>query len=206
MIKNIVFDIGGVILHWNLGEMINAFTSIDEEKAFIKEYIYNSPEWAIDGLIDIGYITQEDFVKNVQERTNHKYDKLTLDFILNYYKLFHIKEDVVDIIKKLKSNGYNVYILSNINKYVTDRIGIDKLLNIVDGAVLSYLIHEIKPGEEIYKYLLNEYNLNPGETIFIDDMKNNIDTANKLGIIGKKVERNSTKDIIDVLNEFDLLG
>ena len=205
MIKNVVFDIGGVILYWNIDEMIDAFTNVDDEKEFIKKYIYDSPEWTKEGLIDIGYITQDDFVKNVQERTNHKYDKLAENFILNYYKLFHIKEDVVDIMKKLKTNGYNVYILSNINKYVTDRIGIDELLSDVDGAVLSYLIHEIKPGEEIYKYLLKKYDLNPSETMFIDDMQANIDTANKLGILGKKVERNSTEDIIDVLNELDLL-
>ena len=205
MIKNIVFDIGGVILHWNLNEMMSYFTSSEEDKKFIVDNIYNSPEWAIDGLIDIGYITQDDFVRNIQERTNHAKDELVADFIYNYYKLFHIKEDVVDIIKTLKDKGYNVYILSNINKYVVDRINAEELLKIVDGYVLSYEVHEIKPHEPIYKELLNKYSLIPSETLFIDDMDANIETANKLGINGKTVERNKTEDIIDVLKNFNIL-
>ena len=69
------------------------------------------------------------------------------------------------------------------------------LEDLVDGAVLSYQVHSVKPHLGIYKELLNKYNLNPSESIFIDDRKANIDTANKLGIIGVKVKPNSYEDV-----------
>lgn len=205
MIKNIIFDIGGVILHWDLNEMINYFTSDEEEKKFISDNIYDTPEWRKEGLIDIGYISQYDFIKIIQDRTNHIKDELVEKFILGYYKLFYINEEVINLIKVLKDKGYKVYVLSNINKYVEDRINAKRFLNIIDGYVLSYQVHQIKPNDSIYNTLINKYKLNPNESLFIDDIEENTKAANKLGIKGRAVKRNSYKDIINVLKEYKIL-
>ena len=205
MIENIVFDIGGVILDWDIEYILDTFASNDLEKNFICDNIFNSPEWALEGLIDIGYISQYDFIKNVCDRTNHVNDSLVEKVILNYYQTFHIKEDVISLMKDLKNMGYKVYILSNINDYICEKMNIRNILKDIDGYVLSYEVHEIKPNAAIYKILLDKYNLEASKTLFLDDVEKNILTANKLGIQGRKVIKNSSIDIFNVLKEYRVL-
>ena len=204
MINNIIFDIGGVILHWDINEMINYFVSDEEDKKFIYNKIFDTEEW-VGGLLDKGSISQYDFIKIIQEKTDHKKDNLVETFILNYYKMYHVKDDVIDIMKLLKERGYKVYVLSNINDYTEEKINAKNFLDIIDGYVLSYQVHEIKPDEHIYKILIDKYNLNPKESLFIDDVLENIIAANKLGINGRTVEKNSTEDILNILKEYKVI-
>lgn len=76
MIKNIIFDIGNVILNFNVNEVVKKFTNNIEEQKFILENIINSPEWLGNALIDTGYISREDAIEIVKDRTNHYNDKL----------------------------------------------------------------------------------------------------------------------------------
>ena len=71
----------------------------------------------------------------------------------------------------------------------------------VDGYVLSYQEHKIKPYKAIYNVLLERYNLIPNECIFIDDNQNNIETGNSMGIISKKVEPDDYYSIIKIIKE-----
>ena len=203
-IKNVIFDVGGVILYFSEEEFLNNFTNDNEEKKLIIDYIYNSPEWMINGLIDLGVVSQEEFVKIIQDRTNHTHDELVRDVILNYYKVFHVQEKVKDLIKSLKENGYNVYILSNINEYVHVRTGLDEVFKYTDGQILSYKYCQIKPFTGIYQTLLNRFNLKPEECLFIDDREVNLKTANKLGIKGEAVKTNNIESIKDLLNKYNI--
>jgi HAD superfamily hydrolase (TIGR01509 family) len=82
---------------------------------------------------------------------------------------------------------------------------IKKIEYLFDGIVLSYQIHKIKPYDSIYEYIINKYNLNPEESLFIDDKKSNIDTANKFGIKGRAVKPNDVEDVKQVLKEYEVL-
>ena len=79
------------------------------------------------------------------------------------------------------------------------------LFDLVDGYVLSYQEHKIKPYKAIYNVLLERYNLIPNECIFIDDNQNNIETGNSMGIISKKVEPDDYYSIIKIIKEFNLI-
>ena len=83
---------------------------------------------------------------------------------------------------------------------------LSKIEYLFDGLVLSYKVHLLKPYESIYKYLLEQYNLNPEESLFIDDREDNMKTANKLGIKGRKVEPNNAEDVKRVLKEYEIIG
>lgn len=74
--------------------MLNYFTDKEEEQKFIYDNIFNSEEWVKGGLIDLGAISQYDFVSRIKEKTNHINDKLVEDVILNYYKTLHVKKEV----------------------------------------------------------------------------------------------------------------
>ena len=205
MIKNIIFDIGNVILNFNYERVLNSYTSNKKDQDFIKKNIYNSPEWLGNSILDIGYITKDEAIKKVQERTNHTNDKLIYDFWKKCNKYAYIDKNVLEIITKLNEKGYKIYLLSNINEDMHNHIKNNKLFKIVDGYILSYLEHKIKPHEDIYKTLIKKYNINPKESIFIDDNKNNIETANKLDFIAAKVEPDNYKDIIKISNNLNII-
>lgn len=205
MIKNIIFDIGNVILNFNLNEVLEKFTSNKEDQQFILDNIINSPEWLGNALIDTGYISRDNAIKIVQDRTNHHKDKLIFDFWNTYNNFAKVDIRVLDLIKKLKDNNYKIYLLSNINPYTYDFVEKSGLFSLVDGYVLSYKEHKVKPFISIYKTLFERYNLIPSESIFIDDNEKNIITGVSLGLISKKVEPDNYMSIVNVLKDLNIL-
>ena len=128
--------------------------------------------------------------------------KWTADiFDIGYSECYKLDEAVT----KLKDNNYKIYLLSNINPYTFEFVNKSGLFDFVDGYVLSYQEHKIKPYKAIYNVLLERYNLIPNESVFIDDNKNNIETGNSMGIISKKVEPDDYYSIIKIIKEFNLI-
>ena len=205
IIKNIIFDIGNVILNFNVDDVLQKFTSDRNEQKFILDNIINSPEWLGNALIDTGYITRENAIEIVKDRTNHVYDNLITDFWYNYNNFAKVDENVLNLIKKLKNNNYKIYLLSNINPYKYEFVEKSGLFELVDGYVLSYQEHKVKPFVSIFTTLLERYNLIPSESVFIDDNQNNITTGNSLGIISKKVEPDNYDSIVNIINELNLM-
>lgn len=199
MIKNIVFDIGNVILNFDYMKVISQYTDSIEEKKFILDNIINSPEWLEYSLIDTGFITKEEAIQIVQDRTNHINDNIVRNFWNNYNNYAFVDKRVLNLIERLKNKGYKVYLLSNMNEYTFNKVKASNLFNIVDGYVLSYLVHQVKPYISIYKTLINKYNLRVSECLFIDDNEKNIDTANSLGMIGRLVKPDNYEDIEYIL-------
>jgi len=196
MIKNIIFDIGNVILQFDVEEIISNFTRKESEKQFIINNIINSPEWLQYSLIDTGFISREQAIEIVEDRTNHINDELIEKFWYRYNDYSFINDNVIDIIKELKEKDYKIYLLSNINSHTYNHIKDNKLFNLVDGYVFSYIEHQVKPYVGIYNTLLERYKLIPQECLFIDDNIKNIKTANELGIQGKKVIPDNFESVV----------
>ena len=120
-------------------------------------------------------------------------------------KLYKVKDRY--IFKKIKEKHPNVKIiiatnhLSVVRKFIVESFDIDYL----DDLIISAEIHKIKPNVDFYKYLLDKYKINPKELLFIDDNKENIDSAKNIGISTIKVERdtNIIQEIDLILNEGD---
>ncbi len=205
MIKNIIFDIGNVILQFDIKEVIPNFTKKESEKQFIINNIINSPEWLQYSLIDTGFISREQAIEIVEDRTNHINDELIEKFWYRYNDYSFINDNVIDIIKELKEKDYKIYLLSNINSHTYNHIKDNKLFNLVDGYVFSYIEHQVKPYVGIYNTLLERYKLIPQECLFIDDNIKNIKTANELGIQGKKVIPDNFESVVQTLKEYNVL-
>ena len=203
MIKNIIFDLGNVIINYNQDKIINNFTIDEDEKIFIKEKIFKSPEWK---LLDLGQITNNVAIKEIQKRSDIKYNKLVNIFLHEWYKTQPINEDIVEIAKKLKEKNYNIYVLSNMAKETYEYFKNIDFFKVCKGIVISSHENAKKPDEKIFNILLTRYKLNPKECLFIDDDDTNksYETANKIGILGRKVEPNNKQDIIKLLKEFDI--
>lgn len=205
MIKNIVFDIGNVILNFDIDDVLNRFTNDEFEKKFIFENIINSPEWLKNGLIDTGFVSIDDAISIVQDRTNHINDYLIERFWKTYNDYAEVDKRLLEIIRRLKNNNYKIFLLSNINPYTHEFINKSNLLEVVDGYVFSYQEHMIKPFDSIYNILIQRYSIIPSESLFIDDNQKNVDTGNKLGFISKKVEPDCYDSVLEVLKENNLI-
>ncbi|HVJ48848.1 HAD-IA family hydrolase [Desulfitobacterium sp.] len=92
------------------------------------------------------------------------------------------KEDVVEVLNELKYSGYKLFYLSNFHLLAFEDVfkRYDFFSNF-EGGIVSYKEKLMKPEKDIYEKLINSYEINPNESIFIDDTKENIEGALKLG-------------------------
>mgnify|MGYP004457373965 FL=1 len=203
MIKNIIFDLGNVIINYNQKKIINNFTEKEEEIKYIYDEIFHAPEWT---LMDLGDITNDEAIEIINKRNEFKYEKLTQEFLHEWYKKQPINRDIVEIAKILKNNGYNLFVLSNMANQTYEYFKNDEFFSLCTGIVISAHEHVKKPDEKVYRLLLDRYNLNAEECLFIDDDDSgkNYETANKIGIKGRRIMPNQAEDVKKLLLEFNM--
>lgn len=197
MIKNIIFDLGNVIINYNQNKIINNFTQKEKEIKYIYDEIFHAPEWT---LMDLGDITNDEAIEIINKRNQFKYETLTQDFLHEWYKKQPINRDIVEIAKILKNNGYDLFVLSNMANQTYEFFGL------CTGIVISAQEHIKKPDEKVYRLLLDRYNLNAEECLFIDDDDSgkNYETANRIGIKGRRIIPNKAEDVKKLLIEFNI--
>ena len=198
MIKNIVFDLGMVLIKFYPKEFLEKNNYEKKEK--IMKYIFGHEDWL---KLDRGTLTEKELAKKLDEN-----GKFTYDEVMDIMK---IRKDIMvpfdfnkGIPKELKEKGYNLYILSNIPKVPFEEIRErDEFFKYFDGAVVSAYVKHLKPEKAIYKELLRNYSLNPEETLFIDDKLDNIKSAKELGISG--IHLKTPESLKEKLKELGLL-
>ena len=198
MIKNIIFDIGNVLLDFN--PKVYVKSKVTEEKVEeIYKSIFQSYEWP---MLDRGTITEEDAKRNIINRKIENEELINLVFE-NWYDILIPIQISVKILKKLKQNGYKIYYLSNFHlaafEHVTKK---HDFFGLFDGGVVSYEENLLKPEKEIYEKIVDRYELEPSQTIFIDDTKENVEAAMKSGLKG--IILNNPKDLKAQLEEFNV--
>lgn len=181
MIKNIILDIGDVLVASNY----RAFfldKGYDEETAerLEKATFFLLPGGELDrGVWNFEEIT-EAFVENAPELEAPL--RSVFHDMNGFIRVYPYAEEWI---YDLKERGFSVYILSNISDKICHDCAKDlQFLNCADGYVLSYQEQLIKPDAAIFRLLLERYGLSGDECIFIDDIRNNVDAAEKLGLHG----------------------
>ncbi|MBR1816561.1 MAG: HAD family phosphatase [Lachnospiraceae bacterium] len=199
MIKNVVFDIGGVLADYKIKEFL-ANKGFDGTmiKRILKASIM-SPYW---GQFERAELTEEETLKAFASLDPEIEDELYKAYS-NVEGMLVIRDFAIPIVKKLKEEGLNVYFLSNYSKKAYDECG-DSLafMEYMDGGILSFMVGKTKPDPEMYKLFLNEYDLKPEECVFVDDTEENVVAAGQLdfnGIVFKTYE-----DMIKSLKEFKI--
>ncbi len=185
MIKDIVFDFGGVLTEIDSQKAINRFKNLGLEHP--EEYLNSYRQSGAFFALENGDITADQFVKELSTLCNRtiKYEEAKdawMGFIVK------VQTEFMDFIQQLRSR-YRLSVLSNTNPFLQswarskDFTPCGKSLDdYFDSLYLSYRMNSSKPGEEIYKKMLLEGNMTPQETLFIDDGTNNIETARRIGI------------------------
>ena len=182
MIKNIVFDIGGVLVDFIPTRYLKHIGLNDNESELFSNIVFFGQEWS---EYNSNKINVND-MKEILSKNHPQYANIINKIITNidYNYILFEKHDTSQYLKQLKNEGYKIYLLSDLSK---DSYSFNKkfdFFNYIDGGVYSFEIGSNKPNEINYKVLLKKYNIIPNETLFIDDNINNINAGNKLGIIG----------------------
>ena len=167
MIKNIIFDLGNVLLSFRPENFLLRYTNDSELiKKFISDVI-RSRTWL---KLDRGIITMQKARKEFLLRYPENSNLLNL-FFDHWIEILTPIEKNIEILRDLKKNGYHLYILSNFIEeafnYVSKKY---EFFSLFDGGIISYRVHIIKPEMEIFKEIIDKYNLDPKECVFIDDI------------------------------------
>lgn len=198
---NIIFDLGGVVFPWDFASIIDDVLNNVEKRNIIIEKIFHHSDWV---EFDRGTFSLEYVIGRGAERTKIKSDeiKLALNNIPNSLSVDH---KTLDIIQKLKNTGkHKLFVLSNMPTEFTNFILENfSFWNLFDGIVFSSRIKMVKPDLEIYNYLINNYSINPKESIFIDDRNENLIPAANLGM--KTIEFINATECENKLKDYGIL-
>lgn len=204
MIKNIIFDLMNVIIKKdsNIKTLMN-FTNDANKAEDLQKYIYKTEEWK---LLDLGNISHKQAIKEMQRKAPKEYSDLIKEVMNNRCQYFTVNEETVKIAKSLKEKGYHIYVLSNMSEFAYTYFKDIDFFKICDGIMISAYEHLVKPDEKIFMTLLYRYGLKPEECLFVDDddTGKTLETANKLGILGRSVKPNDSQDVLNLLGEYNI--
>lgn len=176
---NIVFDLGGVVFNWQPDTLIRSVFKDAETQHLMKRDILGHPDWI---ELDRGTITLDEAIVRGASRTGRPRNVVARLFRAVPPSLTPIPESI-DLIRQVRDAGNRVFVLSNMHYAVIAHLeSAHRIWDLFDGIVISCRIHKVKPDIDIYEYLLNEYQLDATETIFIDDTSENLTAAESVGI------------------------
>ena len=185
MLKNIVFDLGGVIMTIDQQEALRRFEALGLKNT--ERQLDSYTQSGIFGAVEEGKITAEQFR---QELSNMVGRTLTLDDCqyawLGYRK--EVPQRNLEFIKLLRQKGYHLILLSNTNPFMMDwALNNDfdghgnSLCSYFDSLYLSYRIGVMKPSQTFFEKMIQQERINPQETLFVDDGPKNIEAGQLLG-------------------------
>lgn len=185
--KNLVFDMGNVLIEWNSEKILQAITDDRKLHNLLRKEVFETGLWV---QTDEGVKTREEMIEIVTAKIGEEYRNEITQLSRYWYKYVDVYTKVQDRIIELSKNGYNIYILSNTAYTFYDLVkeGYLPAASIAKGIVLSCEEKVLKPNEKIYNILLERYNLDPHDAMFFDDLSENIWGAARCGINGFVVE------------------
>ena len=189
--KNVIFDYGNTIVEFEPMNIVKRFGVTDNADADILcEKVFDRKYW---DKLDSDDISQEDFISGVLSELPQRLHGIAKDICNNWITNLPFIDGMDGLIYKLKQDGYKIYLLSNISKHFAENSDKIEIFKQFDGLVFSGEIGLIKPNRDIFEYIIDKYSLIPYETVFIDDNKGNVTTAEGMGIKALLFDGNSEK-------------
>jgi len=176
---NIVFDLGGVVFRWQPEKIIRRFFQDSKQQDLVRSEIFSHIDWI---ELDRGTIDTDQAITRGAARTGLPRDKIKE--LLNAVPQFLTPiEETIDLIHAIRRSNRKLFVLSNMHPASISYLEkTHDIWNLFDGVVISSRIQMVKPEIQIYEYLLATYGLIAADTVFIDDLSENLAVASTLGI------------------------
>ena len=194
MIRNIIFDIGGVLAGFDWTSYIRKYGFDPEKEAALTGALVGGPYWK---EFDRGVMSMDELKKCFCSLVPEEYREDLLMVFQNaggcVYRLDHAKPWIAT----LKEHGYRTYYLSNYSAWMIEQTkeALD-FLPLLDGGIFSCEVKQIKPDEGIYRSLLSRYpEILPEESVFLDDTAVNVEAARRLGFHGIVVQNKEQTEL-----------
>ena len=198
MIKNVIFDLGNVVLKLRWDIVLNRYSDNADDQKLLDDVIFNSEEWQ---RLDAGTIEKYEAINIMKSKLPSKLHDACLGIMKDWKDGFVINTEILDFIDFLKSNGYKTYILSNAPLDLPDYLSKHDLDKYFIGKVISAEEKMTKPNKEIYELLLNRFSLNPEECLFLDDKTENIQGAISCKMNGYVFDYNNFNKFLEDINK-----
>lgn len=190
MLKNMIVDIGGVILD-DSNEVLEKFLNKSEKEIKnLSKMVYGNPNWK---KCLLGEISQEEHLQKLIEQFpayQQDFEKMLMPEYQEF--VLPVMKENLELLYELKSKKYAIYFLSNLTEATYHYI--KHTLDDFDGGIYSWQEHFVKPQQEIYELILGRFHLKKEESIFFDDKLKNVQMGNQLGI--RSVQFRGRKDIL----------
>jgi putative hydrolase of the HAD superfamily len=201
MIKNIVFDLGNVIIRWDPKYIASQYTSDEVKQNKLIANLFGSSYWQ---SFDDGSLTREQVISNVQQTLPEEYHAMVYDMVHHWHKYAPPINGMEELVRALKERGYQIYLLSNTNVHFDEYKDTVPALQHFDGYYISAQTNLMKPHIEIYQDFLQTFSLIAEECIFLDDISDNIVGASEAGMDGYHFDGDMDK-LRSHLNELQIL-
>ena len=179
MIRNIVFDMGNVMIYFNKKIFLDRAGVSGEDRTLLERVVFDSLEWA---RLDRGSLLEPEAEKLMCARLPERLHGYVHDFVYDWDKPLLPVRDMAPLVRELKAKGYGIYLLSNAasrqHDYWPDIPGSECF----DGTLISADERLTKPEKEIYELFFERFGLCPDECVFIDDNTMNAEGAFRCGM------------------------
>lgn len=197
MIKNIIFDMGGVLIDYNPEKTVKEYFSKEHGEILLREILRNQ----IWNDKDRGIIFPDEIMELKRSVIPAEIFDKASEMVHNFYPYMPPFEKMCELIKELRAEGYGIYLLSNASSDFHERRSGIPALQYFDGVIISADYKLLKPEKEIYETLFDKFSLNPEECFFIDDVQKNIDGARAAGMDGHCYSHGDVEILKNALRE-----
>ena len=188
MIKNIVFDMGNVLIVFDRGVFLDKVGVTGADRELLLREVYLSLEWS---MMDRGSLTEEQAAERMRRRVPERLHKAVDALTFEWERPILPIDGVEELIRELKSKGYHLYLLSNASyrqhEYWNEIPGSECF----EDTVISADVKLVKPQPEIYLYAMYKFGIRAEESVFIDDSTPNVEGAVYSGMNGIVFHGNS---------------
>lgn len=182
MIKNVIFDIGGVIVKFKKETYLDPLGLDEETKNFLIDQILFTDEWF---KLSIGISNEQEFLDNVAKKYPDYLELASSVFTIEtIYKLLPVYTKTIKLIEQLKKKGYRLFVISDIEEHNITYIehAIPNMNELFEDISYSCRVGMVKKDGNVFDKAIERFKVIPEETLFIDDTQINLDQASKRSI------------------------
>ena len=181
MIKNIIFDMGNVLIKFDRSIFLDRIGVTGEDREILLREVFLSIEWS---MMDRGSLTEEQAMERMCRRVPERLHKAVRALTSEWDRPILPIDGVEELVRELKSKGYHLYLVSNASYRQHEYWPLIPGYECFDDTVISADVKLIKPQPEIYLYAMYKFGIRPEECVFIDDAGPNVEGAVYSGLSG----------------------